>query len=83
MLALWELQHDVATFLISFSLIHITTLYFVPISSSFVCDFALTALLKLNANIPGSDTELHIMEGWGRNVVKACVSHHILFPIFL
>jgi len=52
-------------------------------SSSFACDFALSTLLKLDATIPGSDTKPHVMESWGKNVIKAWVSHNLvsLFPL--
>jgi len=42
--------------------------------SSFARDFALKTLSKLDANLPGPDTELQVMESWGKDFVKSWVS---------
>jgi len=42
--------------------------------SSFACDFALKTLFKFDVNILGPNTELQIMESWGKDFVKSWVS---------
>ena len=48
--------------------------YFQHAEPNFALDISLKTLLKLDVTLSGPDTELAVMENWGRSFVKSWVS---------